>query len=99
MVVLLINILALWFSFVGGILLGALFYKPLRQAIQEKCLLWFVGIYGLLRSRKKNPIIKPSGKPCEAEAVFNPAAVILGGRTHLIYRAIGSDGISRRLHK
>ncbi len=26
---------------------------------------------------------------------MNPAAAVIGGRTHLIYRAIGSDGVSR----
>jgi predicted GH43/DUF377 family glycosyl hydrolase len=28
-------------------------------------------------------------------AVFNPAAIISGGRVHLFYRALGEDGISR----
>lgn len=44
----------------------------------------------------KNPILEPrSGSHWESEAVFNPAAVLLDGRVHLLYRAIGSDGISR----
>jgi predicted GH43/DUF377 family glycosyl hydrolase len=42
-----------------------------------------------------NPLLKPSEYDFEKEAVFNPAAVWDGERTHLFYRAIGSDGISR----
>lgn len=35
------------------------------------------------------------GSYWESEAVFNPGAVIHGGRVHLFYRALGPDGISR----
>lgn len=43
-----------------------------------------------------NPLLAPRlGSFWESEAVFNPAAVILDGRVHLLYRAIGGDGISR----
>lgn len=49
-----------------------------------------------LRRALKNPIINPSpGSYWESEAVFNPGAVIHGGRVHLFYRALGPDGISR----
>ncbi len=45
----------------------------------------------------KNPIIKPhSHNKWENEAVFNPATLKDdNGHVHLLYRAIGSDGVSR----
>lgn len=85
-------IVALLFSFfVAGVLLGALFsyiaYSRLAALFPER-------ILSLVRS-VHNPILRPGKNPWTAEAVLNPAAAILGGRTHLIYRAIGSDGVSR----
>lgn len=42
-----------------------------------------------------NPILLPRpDHRWESRYVFNPAAIHLGGRTHLIYRAIGEDGLS-----
>lgn len=44
----------------------------------------------------ENPILKPLPEHWwESEAVFNPAAIVAGGRVHLLYRALGHDGISR----
>ncbi len=49
----------------------------------------------LIRS-EKNPILAPVPEHAwEAEAVFNPAAVVEGERVHLFYRALGPEGISR----
>ncbi len=43
-----------------------------------------------------NPVLKPIPEHWwESEAVFNPAAIVAGGRVHLLYRALGRDGISR----
>ncbi len=43
-----------------------------------------------------NPILTPiEGHAWESREVFNPAAVYLDGKVHLLYRAIGNDGISR----
>lgn len=42
----------------------------------------------------QNPILSPSAYSWENEGVFNPAAIYLGGRVHLLYRAMGSDGTS-----
>lgn len=42
-----------------------------------------------------NPILSRTNYAWEAEAVMNPAAVEAGDRTHLFYRAIGNDGVSR----
>src|SRR3989344_4498488 len=86
-----------WFAlllslFVAGCLLGALFYKPLRASVARI----IERITGLKLLRvPKNPIMGPSKHFWETEAVLNPAAAILNGRTHLIYRAVGNDGISR----
>ena len=44
----------------------------------------------------QNPILCPiRGHAWESEAVFNPAAICENGRVHLLYRAMGPDGISR----
>jgi predicted GH43/DUF377 family glycosyl hydrolase len=43
-----------------------------------------------------NPIIRPDdGQPWDNYQAFNPAAILLENRVHLIYRAIGDDRISR----
>ncbi len=42
-----------------------------------------------------NPIIEPEEQhPWESQYTFNPAAVYKNGKVHLVYRAIGNDGIS-----
>jgi predicted GH43/DUF377 family glycosyl hydrolase len=42
-----------------------------------------------------NPILSPRPEfAWEALAVFNPGAILLGGRVHLIYRAMAADGTS-----
>jgi predicted GH43/DUF377 family glycosyl hydrolase len=43
----------------------------------------------------QNPILSPTFMEWESEAVFNPAAFTDNGRVHLLYRAMGPDGISR----
>ena len=44
---------------------------------------------------KENPILKPVAEhPWEKRAVFNPAAIDLGGKVHLLYRAMGEDNTS-----
>lgn len=49
-----------------------------------------------LRRVKHNPVMSPTeGSYWESEGVFNPAAVMHGGRVHLFYRALGPDGVSR----
>lgn len=43
-----------------------------------------------------NPLLLPQPTSFwESEAVFNPAAIVLDNRIHLLYRALGGDGISR----
>ncbi|MDD2657404.1 MAG: hypothetical protein PHD04_01930 [Candidatus Pacebacteria bacterium] len=86
------NIIALLFSFfVVGAVLGAFFSETVRERLAK---ILHPKLLELVRSLH-NPILKPGSHPWMAEAVLNPAATILNGRTHLIYRAIGSDGVSR----
>lgn len=43
----------------------------------------------------KNPIISPIAENAwEAKATFNPAAIVLGGRVHVLYRALSNDNTS-----
>jgi len=45
---------------------------------------------------KGNPILEPISRHAwEARAVFNAAAVYVGGRVSILYRAVGNDGVSR----
>ncbi len=88
--ILFVHIIALFFTFfVAGVLLGVLFSQIAREKLTK-----ILGLERLLKSTN-NPILKPGASPWTAEAVLNPAAAVLGGRTHLIYRAIGMDGVSR----
>jgi len=88
----LVNITALLFSFfVAGALLGVIFSESVREKFAEILRKQRL----LLNKSIHNPILKPGNHPWTAEAVLNPAAAIIEGRTHLIFRAIGSDGVSR----
>jgi predicted GH43/DUF377 family glycosyl hydrolase len=50
----------------------------------------------VLAKHPNNPIISPhQDHVWEAEGAFNPAALNLDGGIHLLYRAVGSDGLSR----
>jgi predicted GH43/DUF377 family glycosyl hydrolase len=45
---------------------------------------------------RENPIISPrEGSWWESHQTFNPGAVLLEDKVHILYRAIGDDGISR----
>ena len=49
-----------------------------------------------LMRHKQNPILSPKTQNVwEAEGVFNPAIFYDGKTVHALYRAVGSDGISR----
>ncbi len=87
-----VHIIGLLFSlFVAGVLLGVAFSKPFRERLAE-----ILRLEQLLLVRSlHNPILRPGNNPWTAEAVLNPAATLLEDRTHLIYRAIGMDGVSR----
>ena len=49
----------------------------------------------LLAKHIENPILEPNSKnEWESEAVFNPAAVAINDRVHILYRAMGKNGLS-----
>jgi predicted GH43/DUF377 family glycosyl hydrolase len=49
-----------------------------------------------MRRYQGNPILQPiTSNPWESKEVFNAAAVGVGKRVHILYRAIGNDGVSR----
>lgn len=43
---------------------------------------------------KENPLLSPTQNEWEKTAVFNPAAIDLGGCVHLLYRAMGPENTS-----
>ena len=49
----------------------------------------------MLKRHPKNPILTPTDLWWECEAVFNPSVVAGRSGIHMLYRAIGKDGISR----
>lgn len=54
-----------------------------------------IGVSHRLTRHEKNPIISPRhDKSWEAFSAFNAAALLQGGKVHLLYRAQGHDGIS-----
>jgi predicted GH43/DUF377 family glycosyl hydrolase len=60
--------------------------RELRDIIKQHLLTRFV----------ENPILSPRDYlHWEKEGAFNPAAVEIDGKIHLLYRAVGGDGISR----
>ena len=85
---------ALFSFFVVGAVLGAAFSPTFRKKVVE-ILAPLIRRDLMLAKVVCNPILEPGAHPWSAEAVLNPAAVALAGRTHLIYRAVGMDGVSR----
>ena len=61
-------------------------------------LFWFYKFRAPLHVNRlaENPVLRPIPEHWwESQAVFNPAALVAGGRVHILYRALGGDGISR----
>lgn len=88
---------AILFSFfVVGAVIGAVVSSRIREKLSE---VLHVDLTFLERRRlnrsEANPLLRPGHSPWTAEAVLNPAALVLGNRVHLIYRAVGNDGVSR----
>jgi len=48
-----------------------------------------------LKKFQDNPILTPTHLDWEVDGAFNPAALRLDGRVHLLYRASGNDGFSK----
>lgn len=64
--------------------------KPKRRSLSR------VSGKHLLNKSSKNPIITPKGEnDWESFQTFNPAAMFEEGKMHLLYRALGADGMSR----
>ncbi|HYF13165.1 MAG TPA: hypothetical protein VD928_02630 [Candidatus Paceibacterota bacterium] len=65
--------------------------------------LWLIFFWALeigrpikLNRFSENPILGPIPEHWwESSAVFNPAAFVFDGKVHILYRALGQDGISR----
>jgi predicted GH43/DUF377 family glycosyl hydrolase len=70
------------------------FWKVARKVLTKERVEAIVAKIRLVRN-SLNPILRTGPYHWEQEAVMNPAAVEVGGRTHLFYRAIGADGVSR----
>ncbi|MDB5265966.1 MAG: hypothetical protein JWM39_679 [Parcubacteria group bacterium] len=68
-------------------MLHAFFSQPRIQAVVQEAL-------ELVRNAM-NPILRTGSYHWEKESVLNPAIVEAGGRTHMFYRAVGADGVSR----
>lgn len=52
--------------------------------------------FSKIKRHEKNPIIEPkSGAWWRSAATLNPAAVNIDGAVHLLFRAMGDDGVSR----
>jgi predicted GH43/DUF377 family glycosyl hydrolase len=48
-----------------------------------------------LQRAQENPIIQPVKEhPWESKATFNPASIYLGGKVHIVYRAMSDDNTS-----
>jgi predicted GH43/DUF377 family glycosyl hydrolase len=68
-------------------MLHAFFSQPRVQAVVQEAL--------QLVRETLNPILRTGPYHWEQESVMNPGAVEIDGKTHLFYRAIGADGVSR----
>lgn len=68
-----------------------------KKSVRNKKLLHGRKQEGLILEKvPENPIIEPNGtNGWEAWQTFNPGAVLLGNDVHFLYRAVGTDGISR----
>lgn len=88
----------LWLSVLFATATSAVFlwglWKLLTHPKVQKKIKAVVSYFTLTREGS-NPILKLGLYEWENVGVLNPAAVDIGGRVHLFYRAIGADGVSR----
>ncbi len=87
-------------TFTAGIIAGILLFPQMRRKVAEAISCIADNLFKkypalLLKRPDANPILKPCSNLWESVSVMNPAAIYLDGRIHLIYRAIGADGVSR----
>jgi beta-1,2-mannobiose phosphorylase / 1,2-beta-oligomannan phosphorylase len=91
---LLLFFLALVFAlFATGVFLYG-FWKLLQQYSLPERIKELLRALGLTRD-VMNPILEAREQAWERGGVMNPAVVKAGGDTHMFYRAVGSDGVSR----
>ncbi len=79
-----------WYSKNTGIL-SASFSVPFSTDLTKEKI-------KILSKHNNNPVISPKslkGKEWMSQGTFNPAAIALKDKVHLLFRAIGSDGMSR----
>ncbi|MFA6341082.1 MAG: hypothetical protein WCX27_02485 [Candidatus Paceibacterota bacterium] len=79
-------------------------YSPKRETFGSSVIIPFTKLFTVkpfdkTKRNPKNPIIHPKTNSWwRSIGTFNPAAVEIEGKTHIFFRAIGSDGISRIGH-
>ncbi|MDP3772188.1 MAG: hypothetical protein Q8Q94_02345 [bacterium] len=70
--------------------------QPKKRAVPRRQQVKTTSSRSSLEKSQQNPILKPHGEhPWESYQTFNPAALYSGDKIHLLYRALGEDGISR----
>jgi predicted GH43/DUF377 family glycosyl hydrolase len=67
---------------------------------KSECAVYYSNVGGLIAMELKrfegNPILEPNPEHWwESHQTFNPGAILLENKIHILYRAIGDDGISR----
>ncbi len=94
--------------FPSGVLLKDGVFSVYYGAADTTCAVFFVGLETLisrlikkkdnflkLKRAQSNPIITPNrDHPWEAKLTFNPAAIYLEGKVHLLYRAMSEENTS-----
>ena len=94
--------------FPSGVLLKNKVLSIYYGAADTTCAVFFIDLPALmnklikkedtfvkLQRAKENPIVTPiKDHPWEAKLTFNPAAIYLDGKVHLLYRAVSEDNTS-----
>ncbi len=95
--ILFINIFLIFISLISIVGVVALFFFVVRYFKIRKKRTVIQDIYPRLKKLPRNPVISPVPYLAWSQGgTFNPAAFKgKDGRTHIIYRAVGNDGVSR----
>lgn len=84
--------LALALFATGAFLYG--FWTLMRSTTLDERIRELAKLLGLSRE-ELNPILSSREQAWEEGGVMNPAVIRAGGKTHMFYRAVGADGVSR----
>ena len=87
-------VLVLAALFVTGLFLWGVWYA-LRTVVGKRPTIDFKHNPFTFIRHANNPLLQPSKYEFENQFVMNPAAIHDGEKTHLFYRAVGNDGVSR----